>query len=161
MQLADRESAVKAIGVTLAFAVLIAGSLVYVLDRPPGSTAFFGNVGQIFPGIFGSLGQSLPSFAHAFSFSILTVLLLGGGKRAGLLACLGWFAIECFFEAGQHSAIADGVFGRLPEWTQALPFADRFANYFLMGTFDIGDLIAAASGAAAAFVIAICIDVRK
>lgn len=161
MQLADRESAVKAIGVTLAFAALIVGSLVYVLDRPPDSTAFFGSLGHSFPGFFGSIGQSLPSFAHAFSFSVLTVLLLGGGKRAGALACLGWFAVECVFEAGQHSSLADGLFGRLPEWIQALPFTDRFANYFLMGTFDIGDLLAAAFGAVAAFVTTVCMDMRK
>ena len=163
MQVADRATKGKAIEVLLVFAVLGAGTLVYVLDRPPDSTAVFGSIhlGHGLPGFFGSLGQSLPTFAHAFSFSILTALWLGGGKRAALPACTGWFAIECAFEAGQHPSIADGFIGRLPESIQALPFVDPFANYFLMGTFDIGDLIAAAFGAATAFVITVCVDVRK
>ena len=74
----------------LGCAVLAVGTLVYVLDRAPELTPFFApiNISDLLPPVFGALGQSLPTFAHAFALSVLTGLLVVDQRRHALAACL-------------------------------------------------------------------------
>lgn len=141
--------------VALAGTALVVGSLVYMLDRPPDSAAFFSaiSLSQRVPGVFGSVGDSLPTFVHAFSFSILTALCLGPGKRAFFSACATWFAIDCAFEIGQHPQIAGHLVPFIPHWFERLPLLEHADSYFVGGTFDPWDLVSIAAGATAAYFV--------
>lgn len=139
----------------LGLAVLLLGILVYLVDRPPAETfvpsAF--SLYQVIPCIFGRLGQSLPTFAHVFAFSLLTAVLLGGGKRTAVAICLGWMAIETAFELGQHPALAPALVKLIPSWFGQIPVLQKTDSYFLRGTFDRGDMLSIVLGALAAYVV--------
>lgn len=139
--------------VAVAFTVLVIGALVYVLDRPGDAAPLFSAIGpgNLLPGIFGPLSESLPTFAHVFALSVLTVAWFGGGKRAALLACPIWFGIDSAFEVGQHPQIAGRLAQFIPAWFERLPILGHADTYFLSGTFDARDLISIAVGATAAY----------
>ncbi len=135
--------------------VLAVGVLVYVFDRPAEQLAFLSafNFAAVTPAVFGVVGGSLPTFAHTFAFSLLTAAWLGGGKRAGLWACLTWFGIDSVFEIGQQPQIAVNLVEIVPGWFEYLPLLAQADSYFLSGTFDTWDLISIALGAFAAYLI--------
>jgi len=91
--------------------------------------------------------------AIAFAFSLLTAAWLGGGKRAGIPACLTWFAVDTAFEVGQHPQIAERLAQFVPGWVERLPLLGQADAYFLSGTFDARDPISIAVGATAAYLV--------
>ena len=133
--------------------VLAVGTLVYLFDWPaeqmPIQSAV--SLGDVTPVIFGAAGGSLPTFAHAFAFSLLTAAWLGGGDRAGLWACLTWFGSDTAFELGQQPQIAERLVECLPGWFESLPVLAQADSYFLSGTLDAWDLASIGLGAAAAY----------
>ena len=137
--------------VAVALTVLVVGTLVYVLERS--SAPFFSaiSLADQLPGIFGPIGGSLPTFAHVFALGLLTAAYFGGGKQAGLSACLTWFAVDIAFEVGQHSQIAERLVHFIPGWFERLPILEQTDTYFLSGTFDVRDVISIVVGAAAAY----------
>ena len=71
--------------------VLVLWTLVYLVDRPPEQSFLFDlSLFQLVPTLFGSLGQSLPTFTHVFAFSLLTVALLTSTKRVSVLDQPSW-----------------------------------------------------------------------
>lgn len=137
----------------LAGIVLATGTLVYVLDRPPELTPFFAPVslsGRV-PVVFGAIGQYLPTFAHVFSFSVLTALLLADRPRGALAACSSWFMLDSAFEAGQHPAVAAHVRDWLPDSIRSAGILRPIGDYFSGGTFDPLDLLSIAIGALTAY----------
>lgn len=145
----------RGVEVALALGVLGIGSLVYVLDRPAESAAFFSTIlpGLNFPGLFGPVGNNLPTFAHIFSFAILTSVWLGATRLACLAACAIWLGIDSAFEIGQHPLIAEHLVRFLPAWLEELPILRDADVYFAAGTFDAWDLISIAAGATAAYFV--------
>lgn len=139
--------------VAVALTVLVVGALVYVLDRPGDTAPFFSalSFSDLVPGVFGPLAESLPTFAHVFALSLLSVAWFGAGKRAALPACLIWLAVDSAFEVGQHPQIAERLVQFIPAWFEGLPILGQADAYFLSGTFDTRDLISIAVGAAAAY----------
>jgi len=129
----------------LAVAVLALGTLVYALDRAPGTAALWPRAWTRHGGsaFFGAVGGALPSFAHAFAFSLLTALLLAPGRGAQRAACLGWAAVDTLFEIGQHPAVAKHLL-----W---LP--GPLARYFRHGVFDALDVAAGLLGALLAYAL--------
>ena len=135
--------------------VLGLGVIVYVIDRPPGISALPDTI-TLFDAAtswLGPLGQSLPSFAHVFTFGILTTWLLGCGRSAAIYGCGGWLLTDCLFEIGQLPVIADYLSGLVPSWFDALPILDRSDNFFRYGTFDPVDLVFLVAGALAAYLV--------
>ena len=134
------------------------GTLVYVLDRSSASVPFFSAVSlaDTLPPVFGRLGESLPTFAHVFAFSLLTAAWLGGGRRIGLTACLAWFGLDTAFEIGQRPQIAERLVQFIPDGFEGLPILAQADSYFLSGTFDTWDLISIAVGAATAYLLIRC-----
>jgi hypothetical protein len=132
--------------------VLLLGVLVYVLDRPADAAPFFGpiSVDHVFPGAFGPIGQSLPTFAHTFSFSVLTAVWFGGQRRICIAPCLAWFAIDTVLEVGQYPAVAERLVHFIPGWFDRLPILSQANGYFLAGIFDPWDLFSIAAGAISA-----------
>jgi hypothetical protein len=74
--------------ILIGLTVLLLGTLIYLIDRPPDQTYFVYkslvniSLHNILPNFFGSIGNSLPSFVHVFSFILITVGLLRCQKEA-------------------------------------------------------------------------------
>ncbi len=139
------------------FAVLLAGTLVYLIDRPAQHTYF---VKEILPGlnlhqpgepVFGKLGAVLPAFVHPFSFSLITAALTAKTVRGCLIISTFWFAINSVFELGQY--FKEFSSSLVPAWFQHIPWLENCETFFLGGTFDPLDLTAMFLGAFAAFVL--------
>ena len=134
---------------TLAVAALITGVLVYYLDRDPGTAYFLSKLPFTAQGtdlFFGELGKQLPEFLHVFALILLTSAVLSPDQRGLLAISAFWFCIECFFEIGQHTVLAPHLAALIPSWFQEVPILERTADFFLLGTFDILDVLAIAAG---------------
>lgn len=134
----------------VAAGVLSLGMLVYLVDRPADTTPHLAAVHALtsWPHYsFGRLGDHLPTFAHAFAFSVLTASLLEPAGRGA--SCLTWLATDVALELGQHPALA----ASLPSSLQWAPFASELQRYFASGTFDVWDLASVGVGAALAYAV--------
>jgi hypothetical protein len=145
---------------------LIVGTLVYLVDRSPDQTYFvhksFVNISlhNTLPNLFGFIGNSLPSFIHAFSFILITASLLHCQKRGCIFICACWFLADVVFELGQKFKVLSSTM--FPDWFSGILFLENSKNYFLSGTFDFNDLTAIALGTILAyFVLSITIKRRK
>lgn len=142
------------LGALLAATVFMLGVLVYLLDRPAGSAVAlphllpFGHG----PSFFGALGGSLPSFAHGFTFTLLTCLVLPPRLAPMAAACAFWAVADAVFEVLQLPALAQPLAAALRH--TAWPGHDMFAAYFANGRFDPFDLLASTLGALLAFAAA-------
>ena len=139
------------IGVT----VLLVGTLVYLVDRPPDQTYFVYSspfnisLFKILPNLFSHIGNSLPSCIHVFSFILITAGLISCRKKGYLIICLGWFLVDCAFELAQK--FNTFPLKIIPNWFKGIPFLENTENYFLYGTFDFVDLAAITIGTVIAY----------
>lgn len=137
----------------IAVGALVAGSLVYVLDRPAATVYLLPNALSLalsqLPW-FGALGGHLPEFIHVYAFILLTVAVSPWPARVGPI-CAFWWVVDSLFELGQHPLLAPHLAAALPAWFQQIPILDNTANYFLYGTFDPGDLVAIVLGTIVAY----------
>ncbi|MBI9076433.1 MAG: hypothetical protein JEZ02_13590 [Desulfatibacillum sp.] len=134
---------------------LLAGSLVYLADRPPQATWFV----QAFPfsvslhsylgGFLGPLGRYLPAFVHVFALALVTGGFLGGGMVRRLSACLFWLATDLAFEFGQK--FPEQATSLVPDWFSHIPFLDQTSRYFINGSYHPLDVLATVLGALAAY----------
>ena len=144
---------------------LLFGILVYLVDRPPDQTLFVDkspvniSLYHILPGLFGIIGNSLPSFAHVFSFILITAGLIASKKRHFIIICLFWFLIDSVFELGQKFSTVFIKF--IPDWFTSIPFLENIGNYFTRGTFSYCDMAAISIGAIAAYFFLILTSERK
>ena len=138
--------------------VLASGACVYVFGRPPGTAYMLPAAWTFFRGGASTLGDlwsgSWPTFAHAFSFSVMTCLVLP--RRAGPIfaACLGWFLVDALFEVGQHPAVAPWLTASLTGMFIGVPVLDHLPAYFRQGFFDPADIGFAAAGSLLAWALA-------
>jgi len=136
---------------------LIIGTLVYLVDRSPDQTYFvhksFVNISphNTLPNLFGFIGNSLPSFIHAFSFILITAGLLHWQKRGCLIICACWFLTDVIFELGQKFKALSSTM--VPDWFSGILFLENSKNYFLSGTFDFNDLTAIVFGTLSAYFV--------
>ena len=152
--------------ILIGLTVLLLGTLVYVVDRPPDQTYFvYKRVVNIsfhntLPNLFGLIGNSLPSFVHVFSFILITAGLLHCQKRGCLIICVCWFLTDVIFELGQKiKALSSAM---VPDWFSEILFLENSKNYFLPGTFELNDLTAIFFGTIIAyFVLSITIKRRE
>ena len=153
----SRQSAALAALVLWALVLLALGALVYGLDRPAGSAWALPSGWQLGSGAawFGAVGGWLPSFVHAFGFSVLTAWVLTDRElppsRWGVwVACGGWALVETLFELGQHRALSPWLAGTLGQAFDHSAWAQQLGRYFTRGVFDPADLVAAWTGCALA-----------
>jgi hypothetical protein len=144
---------------------LLTGLLVYLIDRPPGSTYFVCAISSslslynILPNLFGPTGKILPSLVHVFSFALITAGLLACQKKGCLTVCSAWFVINGAFEMGQKF---DTLCSRMvPDSSAGIPLLENSRNFFQQGTFDFFDLAATAVGAAAAYAVLVLTMKRR
>lgn len=143
------------IQLSIGLAVLVIGTLVYVLDRPAEQTLLTSAIDlpSLKVGIFGPIGRVLPTFAHVFAFILFTVVVLGNTRLASILACAGWLVVELAFELGQHPQVATWLSAVLSPDPDSPTIIVYTANYFVSGTFDPWDLVAICLGALTAYVV--------
>jgi hypothetical protein len=144
---------------------LLFGSLVYLIDRPPGQTYFVHtspiniSLFNTVPNIFGFVGGSLPECIHVFSFIVITAGLIACRKQAYLIICLCWFLVDCAFELGQK--FSSWSLNMIPNWFAGIPFLENTEHYFLQGTFDFIDLAAIAFGTLIAYFVLVATNRRR
>jgi len=143
--------------ILVGLSILLLGTLVYLIDRPPHNTYFvfksFKNISlyDTLPNIFGSIGNNLPSFIHVFSFILITGGFLSCQKRGCLIVCAFWFLAEIFFELGQK--FNSLILKTIPNWFLGVPLLENTKNYFVRGTFDYFDILAIAIGTITAYLV--------
>jgi hypothetical protein len=133
----------------LAALALLLGALVYAVDRPAGSAYLLPRwMAANIPGreVFGAIGGWLPSFAHAFAFTVLTAAAMPATRWRPWLAAALWCAIGVGMEVGQHPALSGRLAAALPAWFAGVPVLDHLGAYWRRGTFDAGDLLAVVAG---------------
>ena len=142
-----RSASVAGIG-CVAFAV---GLLVYLTDRDASKAALIPTVTWLAGSkVFGALGGWLPSFVHTFAFSLFTAAVLPQRSVPRYGACFAWFAVNAAFEVGQHPQVSARLAEVLQGGLGGAPLTRPLASYFVNGTFDPGDIVAALLGALAA-----------
>ena len=148
---ADQTSLQYRLPLGLASLTLAVGVLLYLTDRTASSSMLLPNIGAHAKlHAFGTLGQWLPSFVHAFAFSLLSAAALYPRASPAYAVCVAWGSLNVLFEIGQHPLVSARLADALRDCEGWLPFAQALSNYFVRGTFDPGDLVAAALGAMAA-----------
>ena len=146
----NRQSGILAIAIS----VFSLGVLVYVLDRQPeyiyflpGWLSLHDQAGSV----FGSIGDYLPTFVHVYTFILLTVVVAVPSVVKLFPVCLAWFTLDSLFEVAQIDSFSRWIAMHTPTWFSGVPFLENTADYFLMGTFDMFDLISIAAGTFAAY----------
>ena len=145
--------------------VLLLGSLIYLIDRPPEQTYFVHTspvkitLFNTVPNVFGFIGGSLPECIHVFSFIVITAGLLFCNRRGYLIVCLSWFFVDCAFEFGQKFAARFTPL--VPNWFTGIPFLENTKSYFIHGTFDLIDLAAIAFGTLIAYFVLLTTQKRR
>jgi len=141
---------------------LAVGVLAYWTDRDPGRASLVPGVAMLAGlHLFGALGGWLPSFVHPLAFSLFSAAFLAKRPRAEYGACAFWFAVNAAFEVGQHPQVRRPLADAVRHGFAEGPVARAFENYFQRGTFDLGDLVAAALGAALAAFFLHCLRVHR
>ena len=143
-----RNSASLAAGGVAALAV---GLLVYLCDRGASSTALLPASWALAGGpMFGALGAWLPSFVHPLAFSLFTAALLPPRAAPAYGVCAGWCAVNLAFEVGQHPSVSGALGHGVQDAFGNGPMSTALARYFVRGTFDVADAVAAVLGSLAA-----------
>lgn len=138
----------------LAALALACGMLVYMTDRNAARVLLLPNMAALDAGpLFGALGQWLPSFVHPFAFSLLSAAARPRSAAPAYGVCAAWWAVNIVFEVGQHELIGAHIAEFLQRALGRTGLARTLANYFLHGTFDAGDIMAATAGALAAALV--------
>jgi hypothetical protein len=125
-------------------AVLLLGFALYSLVRPEPIFALPApwHHPNVFPGLARGAG-SVPTFLHVLALALLSAGAVGGRRRAWAAPAF-WAAVNVVFELGQH-AYMRARFAALPELDHWL--LERARSYFVSGTFDVADIVAACVGA--------------
>jgi hypothetical protein len=141
----------SAVLVVIAGLSLAIGILVYLTDRHALHFAWLPSLRAPAPSsLFGTMGQWLPSLVHPFAFSLLTAAALPSGPAPRYGACVAWGLVNVAFEIGQHPLVSAPLAQFLQSELGAMPAAQALARYFVHGTLDPGDIVAALAGAMAA-----------
>ncbi len=132
----------------IGFAALALGLVVYATDRAAAGVtplpAFATASGLV---VFGKLAQWIPNFVHPFAFSLFTAAARPPGAAPAYGGCAARWAINVAFEIGQHPRISTAFSEGLQQVLGRSTPVRWLSNYFVRGTFDIGDLVAATAGA--------------
>jgi len=148
----------------IAIGALCMGVLLYALDRQHGHVYFLSAwTPADYPAarVFGTFGNYLPTFIHAYAFILLTVAVAAPAMNKIIPICLAWFTLDSLFEVAQIDSNARWIAQHTPAWFSGIPFLENTANYFLFGTFDVLDLLSIAAGTSAAYFTILISSGRK
>jgi hypothetical protein len=141
----------------VALLALLTGTAIYLLGRDWSTVHLLAWAAELQghgPALqLGSWSGSVPSFAHACGFSLLTALVLGGGPIRAGIACLFWGVTDSVLELLQRPAWSAAL-PPLPPGVADLPLLNNVSAYFVHGVFDVLDLVAIALGTVTAWLVA-------
>lgn len=150
----NRRTAASALMVSavLAFAI---GTGVYLFDRSWSSVLFLAPLagwqsGSI--GLFGGIGESLPSLTHAYAFALLVIVVLGPWRWARLVGALTWLLFACGLECLQSPAFR-AIFAPVHSASASLADGGPFIDFMINGRFDAVDIAATVAGVLAAYTV--------
>lgn len=136
-------------------AVLISGVLFYILARPQGIAYVSERLKLgLFPpshNVAASVWGSFPEFAHPLAFSLIGMGLISLSLQSRVFVCSNILLLNLLFEIGQKYKYVTVTF--VPNWLDGVPVLENVRSYFLKGTFDPQDVLAACLGSFAAFII--------
>jgi hypothetical protein len=138
-----------------AFLALCVGVSVYIVERDWATTLFLAPFVALQgeqSDFFGSLGNVMPAFCHAYAFALMLILVLGRSRRARLAGASLWFSIAAVLEVLQAERFSTAIDGSTA-LTAAAPVFNSLSSYLLSGRFDYGDLVATGLGCVLAFLI--------
>jgi hypothetical protein len=138
----------------IAIGALCVGVMIYVFDRQPELIYFLPpelSLENGTKGLFGRVGYYLPTFIHVYAFILLTVAIAAPSISKLFPICLLWFCLDTLFEFAQFKPLAIWIGHHIPDWFSRIPFLENTQAYFLLGTFDVVDLVSIATGAFAAY----------
>lgn len=138
----------------IAAIALFVGGLVYITDRLHENVYLIPNwlpveYGQI--GLFGNIGDSLPTFVHVYAFILLTSVCLLPSKRQLMFVCAAWFFVDTAFEVAQSAPLARWIANGLANRFEGIPILENVVNYFLSGDFNVWDVCSIVAGTLAAY----------
>ncbi len=151
--------------IIIGFTALLAGTLVYLTDRPPEATYFVAEIMsgsslyKVSPSVFARVGNVLPAFVHPFAFSLITAGLVARSMRGCFLIGIFWLFVNIAFELGQH--FKQFALALVPQWFAHIPFLENCGGFFRNGTFDPFDLLAMLLGTVLAFTLMAVACTRK
>jgi hypothetical protein len=136
-----------------ALLMLLAGTLVYVFDRPAGSAWLLPAGWELAAASprLGAAGQWLPSLAHGFAFSLLTALGLPLRRACAAAACAGWALVDTLAEVAQHALLSHRVAAAIDAVFGDALWALQVGRYFTQGSFDPADVMAGLAGCGLAY----------
>lgn len=140
---------------------LIVGLMVYLLDRPSWQLSIIpddfslNNDGPI---TFGPIGLHLPTFLHAFAFSIISAGILPHSQVGHMIACGTWILIDTCFELFQHPTLYSLIAPNLDSNNFILVEINKF---FVNGTFDWLDVASIIAGAGCAYSVLMIIRNKR
>ena len=143
--------------IVIGMAVLVLGTLVYLVDRPPDQTYFVSeskidiSLHDTLPTLYGRIGNSLPTFSHVFAFILITAGLLNCRRKGYLIITICWFITDSAFEFGQK--FSDTAVKWVPSWFSGIPYLENTESYFRRGTFDWIDIATIFLGSVSAYVV--------
>jgi len=138
--------------VITAIAFLLVGVMVYLFDRPSGSTSFIPMSYSFNWSLFGSIGEHIPTFVHVYAFILLSAVVVHPSKQNYLYISLMWLVIDAVFELAQHAVISSWLEASLPIWIQHLPGVFNIIHHLSVSTFDLYDLCSIFVGAIAGYI---------
>lgn len=144
--LVDKPMKFNVLYILLGLLLLSIGTMVYLFDRPPDDTYFIFALPfqfsfyDIYPSLFGPIGDFLPHFLHVTAFILLTAGVMNCGKKGYLAICLFWLTINIGFELGQKYSIQAAAL--VPDWLEGVFLLENTKNYFLFGTYCPLDMTA-------------------
>lgn len=153
--MSGKQSAPEVRALFLATLFLVAGVVVYALDR--GATVHFladWPFEALAPGLLGPLGDHLPTLLHPLVFILITAAVLRPWPRTLPAICAAWFTIECLFELGQMTPFDARIAAIISPWLDSAPIVQITADYFTFGTFDPLDILSIAIGTVIAYLLA-------
>lgn len=140
----------------LGLAALIAGVLVYILERNPDTVYFLSRSFSLFHTkleIFGRHGDYLPTLLHSFALILMTAAAIGKHKVSAITVTLFWMLIEIVFELAQTQFIGSLIVSHIPQWFESVPVLENTYRYFRYGNFNTMDMASIVVGSAAAYVL--------
>ncbi len=135
--------------------LLLVGSLVYLVDRPPEHTYFIFSLPfefslyAVYPPLFGPLGDFLPHYLHVSAFILMSAGVLNCGKRGFQVICLFWLVVCVSFELGQK--YSEQAASLVPRWFDGIFLLENTRGYFLHGTYCNLDMAAIVAGVLSAY----------
>ena len=149
-----KQTAPEVRALLLATLFLVAGIVVYLVDRGP---AVFFLAAWPFeptaPELLGPLGDHLPTLIHPLVFILITAAVLRPWPRTLPLICAAWFTIECLFELGQMTPFDTHIAAAMSPWLDSAPTIQIAVDYFTRGTFDPLDIVSIAIGTVIAYLL--------